>query len=88
MSEFGRRPLENGSGTDHGSASTALLWGPVKAGVHGDAVSLTNLDEDDNFVATTMMDEYYATLAEKWFGVDANDVLTTKAKPIEGVINE
>ena len=35
-----------------------------------------------------MMDEYYATLAEKWFGVDGNDVLATKAKPIEGVVNE
>ncbi|MEO8692187.1 MAG: DUF1501 domain-containing protein [Acidimicrobiales bacterium] len=88
MSEFGRRPLENGSGTDHGSASTALLWGPVKPGVHGDALSLTNLDEDDNFVATMMMDEYYATLAEKWFGVDANDVLATKAKPVDGLVND
>jgi uncharacterized protein (DUF1501 family) len=87
MSEFGRRPRENGSGTDHGSASTALLWGPVKPGVHGEVLSLTNLDEDDNFVATTMMDEYYATLAEKWFGLDPNDVLATKAKPIDGVVN-
>lgn len=64
-----------------------MLWGPVKPGVHGDAMSLTSLDEDDNFVATMMMDQYYATLAEKWFGVDANDVLTTKAKPIDGVVN-
>ena len=87
MSEFGRRPRENGSGTDHGTASTALLWGPVAAGVHGDAVSLTKFDDDENFVATTMMDEYYATLADRWFGVDTNDVLTTKAKPIDGVIN-
>jgi uncharacterized protein (DUF1501 family) len=59
----------------------------VKPGVHGDAVSLTRFDDDDNFVATTMMDEYYATLAEKWFGVDAVDVLTTKAKPIDGLVN-
>ena len=88
MSEFGRRPKENGSGTDHGTAATALLWGPVAPGVHGDAVSLTNLDEDENFVATTMMDQYDSTLAEKWFGVDTNDVLTTKAKPIDGLINE
>ena len=32
-------------------------------------------------LATMMMDEYYATLAEKWFGVDANDVLATNAMP-------
>jgi hypothetical protein len=63
------------SGTDHGSASTALLWGLSIPGVHGEALSLTNLDEDDNFVVTMMMDEYYARLAEKWFGVDSNDVL-------------
>jgi hypothetical protein len=44
-------------------------------------------DEDDNFVATMMMDQYYATLAEKWFGVDANDVLPTNAKPVDGLIN-
>ena len=88
MSEFGRRPLENGSGTDHGTASTALLWGPVNPGVHGDAISLTNLDEDDNFVPTMMMDEYYATLAEKWLGLDANDVLATKTQPIDGLVND
>ena len=68
--------------------STALLWGPVKPGVHGDALSLTNLDEDDNFVATVMMDQYYATLAEKWFGLDANTVLTTKANAIDGIVND
>ena len=61
--------------------------GPGHTGVHGDAVSLTSLDEDDNFVPTMMMDEYYATLAEKWFGVDANDVLTTKAAPLDGLVN-
>lgn len=88
MSEFGRRPQENGSGTDHGTASAAMLWGPVQPGVHGDAPSLTRLDDDDNFVATVMMDQYYATLAETWFGVDAAAVLPTKARPVEGIVND
>ena len=87
MSEFGRRPRENGSGTDHGTASAAMLWGPVQPGIHGDPPSLTRLDEDDNFVATVMMDQYYATLAESWFGIDAGAVLPTKARPIDGLIN-
>ena len=87
-SEFGRRPMENDSGTDHGTAGIAMLWGPVTAGVHGEPISLTALDEHDNFRATTMMDTYYATLAEGWFGVDSNDVLPTKTKPIAGLFNE
>jgi len=45
-------------------------------------------DEDDNFVATVMMDQYYATLAEKWFGLDANAVLTTKTNAIDGIVND
>jgi uncharacterized protein (DUF1501 family) len=34
-SEFGRRVEENGSGTDHGKASVALLAGSPLAGGHG-----------------------------------------------------
>lgn len=88
ISEFGRRPKENAGGTDHGTAGGALLWGPVKAGMHGSPLSLRDLDQYDNFKATVMMDEYYATLAESWLGVDAASVLSAKVKPIAGLINE
>lgn len=87
-SEFGRRPKENGSGTDHGTASVAMLWGPVKPGVHGQPPSLTDFDGDDNFKPTVSLEEYYATLAERWLGVDAASVLPVKAKPLDGLINQ
>lgn len=86
-SEFGRRAKENNSGTDHGTASCALLMGPVTAGLHGAPLSLTDLDASDNLRATTTLEEYYATLAEHWFGIDAARVLPTKPKPIAGVLN-
>jgi uncharacterized protein (DUF1501 family) len=36
-SEFGRRPAENGSGTDHGTANVHFLVGPsVKGGRYGE----------------------------------------------------
>jgi hypothetical protein len=41
----------------------------------GKPLGLDQLDEDDNFVATTLMDQYCATFAETWFGVPAGDLL-------------
>lgn len=73
-SEFGRRPLPNEGGTDHGTAAPMLLCGPVPSGLHGETPSLRDLD-DGNLIATTSMEDYYATLAESWFGVPANSVL-------------
>ncbi|UGT41089.1 DUF1501 domain-containing protein [Nocardia yamanashiensis] len=86
-SEFGRRVPDNGSsGLDHGAAGTALLLGPVNPGVFGEIPSLRALDADDNLRATTNMTEFYATLAESWFGVPATDVLPGAPRPIPGVI--
>lgn len=75
ISEFGRRPGENAGGTDHGTASMALLAGPVNGGLHGLYPSLTDLDDVDNLKMTVGMDQYYATIAERWFGIPATDVL-------------
>ena len=77
FTEFGRRVQENGSGTDHGSGSVAFVIGDsVKGGLYGEYPSLEpdNLDQGDlqwnnDFRGT------YATLLEKWMGVDANPVL-------------
>lgn len=85
-SEFGRRAKENGSGTDHGTASCALLMGPVRAGLHGEPPSLTQLDADDNLRATASFEAYYATLAETWFDVDAKTVLSAGVRPVDGII--
>ncbi len=84
-SEFGRRVTAPGSGTDHGGASVALLAGPVAAGRHGDAPSLDALDRDDNLVASTHLDDYYATLAG-WLGIPAEEVLPSSASAIGGIV--
>ena len=73
-SEFGRRAEANQSGTDHGTASTMMMMGPVKTGRHGGAVNFKALDGEGNVKATTMMADYYATLAS-WIGVRPEDVL-------------
>jgi uncharacterized protein (DUF1501 family) len=85
-SEFGRRPEANAAGTDHGTASTMLLSGPVNGGRHGEAPLLGDLDADGNLKATVGFDRYYATLAESWFGVSSADVLPNSPQPISGII--
>ncbi len=39
-------------------------------------LDLDQLDEDDNFVASTLLDQYHATLAETWIAVPGGDLLT------------
>ena len=85
-SEFGRRPEQNGNGTDHGTAGPALLCGPVVPGLHGESPRLDRLDDDGNLVATTMLEDYYATLAESWLGIPAGEVLLSPADPASGTI--
>ena len=77
FTEFGRRVQENGSGTDHGSGGVAFVIGDaVKGGLYGEYPSLEpdKLDNGDlrwnnDFRST------YATLLEKWMGLDANPIL-------------
>jgi uncharacterized protein (DUF1501 family) len=76
-SEFGRRVRQNGSGFDHGNASTMLLFGPVLPGRYGQAPSLTDLDDHGNLKTTVPFDSYLGTLAETWLGVEAGSVLPT-----------
>ena len=84
FSEFGRRVAENGSaGTDHGAA--AAMWvtgGKVKAGLHGKAPSLTDLDDGD-LKYTTDFRRVYATLLERWLNADSAKVLGGKFEPVD-----
>ena len=84
-SEFGRRVAENDRGTDHGAAGMAMLAGPVSAGVHGESPSLTKLD-DGNLVASVDFEQYYATIAEQWFGIPSSEVLDSGVAPIDGIL--
>lgn len=76
-SEFGRRPRENASGgTDHGSASAMFAFGSqVAGGVIGEAPSLARLDADGNPVYTTDFRAVYATVLERWWGLDSERAL-------------
>jgi len=70
VSEFGRRPTENGSGTDHGTASVHFVVGPrVKGGRYGEASSLIDLDPNGNLRHTADFRRHYAT-GLHWLGVD------------------
>jgi len=84
-SEFGRRVPANEGGTDHGAAGMAMLAGPVNAGIHGEMPSLTQLD-DDNLIASIDFEEYYSTIAERWFGIPSSEVLESGVAPIDGLL--
>ena len=76
FSEFGRRVRENGSGgTDHGAAGPMFAIGTgVKAGLYGEAPSLTSLDDGD-LRHTVDFRSVYATVLENWFGAPSQAIL-------------
>jgi uncharacterized protein (DUF1501 family) len=80
ISDFGRRVAQNGvertAGTDHGAASMMLLLGAgVRAGLHGSAPDLADLDGHGNLKHRTDFRQVYATVIEDWLGGDAPAVL-------------
>jgi uncharacterized protein (DUF1501 family) len=83
-SEFGRRVQENTSfGTDHGTASPQFIIGPpVHGGIlYGSQPSLANLDQYGNMAFTVDFRSVYATILEKWLGVDSMEILGTDSFP-------
>ncbi|VAW23066.1 Protein of unknown function (DUF1501), partial [hydrothermal vent metagenome] len=77
ISEFGRRSKENASnGTDHGAASTMLLFGEGLNGngFVGNHPDLSNLDSNGNMDFTTDFRDVYATILEKWLCIDSSIV--------------
>jgi uncharacterized protein (DUF1501 family) len=82
-SEFGRRPAENGSGTDHGTASAHLMVGPaVRGGRYGEPPSLAALDANGNPAMTVDFRAYFATALQGWLGVDSEPVVGGGFEPI------
>jgi len=76
VSEFGRRPAENGGGTDHGTASTHFIVGPsVRGGRYGETPDLSRLDGAGNLAPTLDFRSMYATVVAGWLGADAASVL-------------
>jgi uncharacterized protein (DUF1501 family) len=87
VSEFGRRPAENGSGTDHGTAAPHFVVGAaVHGGRYGASPSLTQLDDHGNLVATTDFRSLYATALPDWLGVDAEPLVGRDFAPIPGIL--
>lgn len=77
FSEFGRKMIENGSiGTDHGNYAPLFLFGnPVKSGVIGNNVDLSQITSDGNLIETgtnsQLQYDYrriFKTLLRDWLG--------------------
>ena len=82
-SEFGRRPTENGSGTDHGAAGAAFVIGKtVKQGLIGEFPGLaagTGLDAYGNLRATSDFRGLYCSLLEQWYQTEAAGIIPSAA---------
>ncbi len=81
-SEFGRRPRENGSGTDHGAGGAAFLIGTRAAGkMVGEFPGLSPqyLDVNENVLKTSDFREMYCSLLEQWFHTEAGLVIPEAA---------
>lgn len=77
ISEFGRRPYENGSnGTDHGAASPVLLFGSGLQGngFEGEHPDISEWDNNDNLIPSTDFRDVYATVLTDWFCLDPSIV--------------
>ena len=79
ISDFGRKLVTNGDGTDHAWGGNALVMGGAVKGkkIYGDYPDLylgSGLDTGGGrFIPTTSTDEYFAELA-LWFGASPNDL--------------
>lgn len=80
-SEFGRRPEENSTGTDHGAAGAAFIIGSKASGkMVGEFPGLAKLDEDDNLRHTSDFRSMYCSLLEQWLGQDAGPIIPGASK--------
>ncbi len=77
-SEFGRRAMDNGSGTDHGTGGVAFALGEhVKGGIYGEypALELGKLEDGGNLQHNVDFRSAYSTILERWMGMDANSIV-------------
>jgi len=77
-SEFGRRAMDNGSGTDHGTGGVAFAIGDhVKGGIYGEYPSLEEgkLEDGGNLQHNVDFRSPYTTLLDRWMGLDAQAIV-------------
>ncbi len=72
ISEFGRRPQQNGSfGTDHGAASVQFVFGTqVNSAIFGEAPNLTDLNNNGDLRSQVDYRTIYAEILTDWFGLE------------------
>ena len=78
FTEFGRRVRDNGTGTDHGTGGVCWVAGDhVKGGLYGDypSLKLEDLEDGGDMLHTVDFRSVYATLADKWLGIDSKPVV-------------
>jgi hypothetical protein len=89
VSEFGRRPYENGSlGTDHGTSSVQFIFGTqVESGAFGYIPDLSHLDENGDMVFNIDYHQVYLEVLTKWFDITLDDarLLLPDPKKITGI---
>ena len=74
FTEFGRRIVDNGSGTDHGSGGGAYIIGAqVNGGLYAEYPSVLrkNWLNDEDLRHTINFRGIYGTVIEQWLGLDA-----------------
>jgi uncharacterized protein (DUF1501 family) len=77
-SEFGRRPAQNGTGTDHGAAGASLLMGAtttIARTGQGEFPGVVTLDRSGNLRNTVDFRSIYKSILEDWLGGDLTGVL-------------
>jgi len=83
--EFGRRPRENqSSGTDHGTVAPHFVaGGRVKGGMYGDVPRLDRLDGNGNLPFAVDFRDVYATVLQRWWGLNPQPVLGGPFRPLD-----
>lgn len=84
FSEFGRTTAENGRrGTDHGSAAPLfLVGGRVRGGLIGPLPDLRQMENGGQKHHTDFR-RVYATVLERWLGLDSQSILGAKFPPLD-----
>lgn len=81
ISEFGRRVVSNGTGTDHGSAAPMFAIGTgVKGGIIGADPVLTDVEGPGNLKMKYDFRQLYASVLGQWFGASEAEI-TPNALP-------
>lgn len=77
ISEFGRRPYENGSrGTDHGAAGVQFVFGDgssIRSSRFGTAPNLQELDSNGDLIYQNDYRRLYADILLNWFDATPDD---------------